>query len=185
MSAQVEDAQLRGEDAEGPREEAAEETAAGRMGAGDPTGPDSPQMNGVGGGTCEKGAGEAQASGPGPASTTFTDGPRGSGVVEIQKPGVTREAQTRTDISTQGASSGVSFAAGVPRDPGLQSALVEDEQVGRFETPRSMRSATQRSDPQQGAWQGWMARLGDMFKAPACELDPKPDALTTTSEGTV
>ena len=131
MSAQVGDAQLREQDDEnGPREEAAEETAAGGLEAVDLTVSDPPQMNGVGGGISEKGAGGAQAPDLGPAPMIFTDGPRGSGAVGTQDPGMAREVRTRTDISNQAASSGGNFAAGTSRDPGLQSALVDEAKYG-------------------------------------------------------
>ena len=175
MSAQVGDAQLREQDDEnGPREEAAEETAAGGLEAVDLTVSDPPQMNGVGGGISEKGAGGAQAPDLGPAPMIFTDGPRGSGAVGTQDPGMARQVRTRTDISNQAASSGGNFAAGTSRDPGLQSALVEEEQMGSFETPRSRRSTGPRSDRQPATWPGWMTRLGDMFKAPAVSWIPSP-----------
>ena len=78
MSAQVGDAQLREQDDEnGPREEAAEETAAGGLEAVDLTVSDPPQMNGVGGGISEKGAGGAQAPDLGPRTDDLHRWPEG------------------------------------------------------------------------------------------------------------
>eukprot|EP00439_Symbiodinium_sp_Y106_P025509 s7582_g3.t1 len=136
-------------------------------------------MNGASDGRSEKGAGGHQAHGLASArNVVIEEGPRGSGAVFSQMTGDVQETQTRTDIGAQGTTSGVVFAATLPAGVSEQTASYTGEHMtGSFFTPRSSRGGSLPREgvgSHSGPWPGWIAKLGDMFKAPAVSWMPSP-----------